>query len=63
MPHWRKPHDIAGAVPTPSARSAIASLHLDRLDVVHAGEDTFSLGPRLRALAFRRLLNDLSPLR
>ena len=49
--------------PTPSARSALASLHLDRLDVVHAGEDTFSLGPRLRALAFRRLLNDLSPLR
>ena len=48
---------------TPSARSAIASLHLDRLDVVHAGEDTFSLGPRLRAVAFRRLLNDLSPLR
>jgi hypothetical protein len=46
---------------TPSMRSAPADLHLDRLDVVHAGERTFPLGERIRAVALRRLLQDVEP--
>ena len=48
---------------TPSMRSALSDLGLDRLDVVHAGEHTFPLGNRIRAVALRRLLVDLKPLR
>jgi len=48
---------------TPSMRSALASLHLDRLDVVHAGAHTFPLASRVRALAFPQLLKELAPLR
>jgi hypothetical protein len=43
-------------------RSALESLGLPHLDVVHAGDVSFPLGPRIRALALRRLLTDLSPL-
>ena len=49
-------------VVTPSMRSALHDLKLDRLDVVHAGEKTFPLAPRIRALALARLLDDLAPL-
>ena len=35
---------------TPSVRSALADLRLDRLDVVHAGEHTFPLAPQVRAV-------------
>ncbi len=48
---------------TPSMRSALADLKLDRLDVVHAGETTYALTNDVRAVAARRLLDDLSPLR
>lgn len=48
---------------TASMRSALSDLALRRLDVVHAGEHTFPLGPRIRALALRRLLDDLPALR
>lgn len=44
---------------TPSMRSALADLHLDRLDVVHAGEETYPLASRIRALALRRITKDL----
>lgn len=44
---------------TPSMRSALADLRLDRLDVIHAGAVTFPLAPRVRAVAARRLLFDL----
>jgi len=47
---------------TPSMRSALADLHLDRLDVIHAGRETFPLGQRIRAVALRRLLEDVKPL-
>lgn len=52
------------AVPriTPSVRSALEDLALERLDIVHAGEETFPLAPRVRALALSRLLEDLKPL-
>lgn len=41
---------------------ALHDLQLVRLDFVHAGDQTFELGPRLRAMALTRLLDDLSPL-
>jgi len=44
---------------TPSMRSSLADLRLDRLDVIHAGRDTFPLARRVRAVAARRLLVDL----
>lgn len=47
---------------TPSMRSALDVLRLARLDVVHAGRDSFSLGQRIRALSLRRLWQDLEPL-
>jgi predicted AAA+ superfamily ATPase len=48
---------------TPSMRTALADLKLTRLDVVHAGTETFPLAPRIRAVALSRLLGDLTPLR
>jgi predicted AAA+ superfamily ATPase len=48
---------------TRSMHVAMADLRLSRLDVVHAGDHTFALGPRVRALPLRRLLRDLDPLR
>jgi predicted AAA+ superfamily ATPase len=47
---------------TPSMKSAIADLALTRLDVVHAGGESFPLAPSVRALAARRLLDDVRPL-
>jgi uncharacterized protein len=47
---------------TPSMRSALSTLRLDRLDVVHAGARTFSLGPSVRALAASSVLTELKPL-
>ncbi len=47
---------------TPSMRSALADLNLTRLDVIHAGDSTFPLTKEVRAVAFRRLLDDVSPL-
>jgi predicted AAA+ superfamily ATPase len=48
---------------TPSMRSALEDLELTRLDVVHAGSESFPLAPRVRALAAERLLDDLKPIR
>jgi len=33
-------------------------LRLDRLDVIHAGDRTFALADRVRAIAIARLLDD-----
>ncbi len=44
---------------TPSMRSALADLALDRLDVVHAGTASFPLAPKIHAIAASRLLEDL----
>ena len=49
-------------VVTPSMHVALADLRLQRLDVVHAGDSTFPMAPRIRALALSRLLKDLKPL-
>ena len=47
---------------TPSMRTALTDLKLQRLDVLHAGDHTFPLAPRVRAVALARLLGDLAPL-
>jgi len=47
---------------TPSMRVALTDLGLQRLDVIHAGEHTFPLAPKVRAVALSRLLQDLEPL-
>jgi predicted AAA+ superfamily ATPase len=44
---------------TRSMRSALEDLSLARLDVIHAGAETFPLAKRVRALAASRLLDDL----
>lgn len=48
---------------TPSMRSALEALDLETLFVVHAGDESFSLGPKIRALSAARLTEDLAPLR
>lgn len=40
---------------TPSMKSAIEDLKLDRLYAVHSGDRSFSLGPRVEAVALSRL--------
>jgi predicted AAA+ superfamily ATPase len=47
---------------TASIRTALADLKLDRVDVVHAGEHTFPLGERVRAVALGRLDEDMQGL-
>jgi uncharacterized protein len=47
---------------TRSMHSALADLRLERLEVVHAGNQTFPLAETVRALALGRLLEDLAPL-
>jgi predicted AAA+ superfamily ATPase len=48
---------------TPSMRSGLADLGLQRLYVIHAGEHTFDMQEKVRAIAFQRFQEDLSPLR
>ena len=47
---------------TRSMRIAIEDLGLSRLYVVYAGSHSFAMGPRIRAIALDRLLEDLEPL-
>jgi hypothetical protein len=42
--------------------SAAKDLHLDSLDVIHAGHETFPLARGIRAVALSRLLTDVKPL-
>jgi len=43
-------------------RHAIEDLKLNRLAVIHAGDEIFSLEKKIRAVALRKILNDLKPL-
>jgi hypothetical protein len=52
---------VAPAV-TPSMRTALKDLGLSRLDVIHAGDRSYPMAPRIRAVALSRLLDDLMPL-
>jgi predicted AAA+ superfamily ATPase len=45
-------------VVTPSMRSALRDLGLDRLDVLHAGRDSYPMGERIRALPLAQLWSD-----
>lgn len=47
---------------TRSMRTALDDIKLDRLEVIHAGEETFALARRVRAVAFHRILEDIEPL-
>ena len=47
---------------TPSMRSALADLELTSLDVIHAGDHTFPLHDRIRAVSATRFLSDIRPL-
>jgi hypothetical protein len=47
---------------TPSMRSALHDLDLQSLDVVHAGDHTFPLATKVRAVSMERLLLDIKPL-
>ena len=44
---------------TPSMRNALSDLKLSRLDVIHAGDQTYPMGKNIRAVAISRLLDDL----
>jgi hypothetical protein len=46
---------------TRSIHTAVNDLGLDRLDVIHAGEYTFPMKEKVRAVAFDRLSEDLDP--
>ncbi len=48
---------------TRSMSSVLEDLDLERLDVIHAGERTFSLAAKVRAVAAGELLEQLAPLR
>lgn len=47
---------------TPSMRSALRDLKVSRIDVIHAGPETFPLASRVQAVAAARLLDDVKPL-
>jgi uncharacterized protein len=47
---------------TPSMRSALETLKLDRLDVLHAGRDEYPLSREIRAVPATRLLDLVEPL-
>lgn len=48
---------------TRSMRSALEDLELTRLDLLHAGTETFPLSPRVRAVAAKDILVELKPRR
>lgn len=52
----------AAPTTTRSMHVALADLRLERLDVIHAGDDTYPLRERIRAVALRRVLEDVEPL-
>jgi hypothetical protein len=47
---------------TPSMRLALEDLGLDRLEVIHAGDRSFPLAAKIRAVSWRRLFSDTVPL-
>lgn len=48
---------------TPSMRSALADLKLDRLDVIHDGGESFELAPKVRAVSMGRVWQDIRALK
>lgn len=48
---------------TPSMRSALTDLNLNRLEVIYPGENNFLLDNKIRAVAFDHLLSEIKPLK
>jgi predicted AAA+ superfamily ATPase len=48
---------------TPSMRTALTDLELTSLELIHAGEHSFDMQERLRAVSISRLIKDVAPLR
>ena len=48
---------------TPSMRTAVADLKLQRLYVIHGGTESFPIGARMLAVPLTRVLEDVTPLR
>lgn len=44
---------------TPSMKTALADLRLSRIDVIHAGEESFPLARRVQAVAAERMLEEI----
>ena len=47
---------------TPSIKHAMTDLKLNRLDVIHAGDETFAMERKIRAVALQNILKALKPL-
>ncbi|MBM2840929.1 MAG: ATPase superfamily-like protein [Bacteroidetes bacterium] len=47
---------------TPSMRNALADLKLQKLYVIHAGDQSFSMHKQIYAIGLKKLLTDLKPL-
>jgi predicted AAA+ superfamily ATPase len=47
---------------TPSMRISLSDLNLKSIDVIHAGDKTFPLSEKIRAVAFQNLLTDVNKL-
>jgi predicted AAA+ superfamily ATPase len=47
---------------TASMRIALEDLRLDSLDVIHSGQDSYPLADRVRAVAGKRIQEDIAPL-
>lgn len=58
----RRTTAIRNAMRSDVPRAALADLGLTRLDVIHAGTETFPLAPKVRAVSAGRILTDLKRL-
>ena len=47
---------------TRSMHAALTDLHLERLEVIYAGDETFPLADQVRAVALKRIYEDVGPL-
>ena len=48
---------------TPSMRSALTDLKLDKLEVIYPGEHNFLLEDKIRAVSLENLLSEIKPLK
>ena len=48
---------------TPSMRTAMVDLKLESLTVVHAGRHAFALAPKVKAIPFSGLLDQIAPMK
>jgi predicted AAA+ superfamily ATPase len=48
---------------TPSMRHAVEDLKLNRLDVIHAGDESYPMAAKIRAVALKNMLADVRPMK